>query len=306
MLGLFAADGAGVAEILLRKGDAAGGHARLLLHLHLALKLTAPHGLDEAALFLLKLFCLLKRMCLEDVLVEILLCLVEQTLLNGLEQLVYLLAYLVERDGDLLAVVTAHGHAHAVFDIAGADLDAQGHALHLVLSALPAEAVVADIDLDTHTGGLYRLVQLGGLLGDAGLMLRNGHDDDLNGRYLGRQDEAVVVAVSHDDAADDTGRHAPRGLMGVLELVVLIGEGDAKLLGKAGAEVVARAGLERLVVVHHALDGVGVDGAGKLLLLGLVAPYDGHCEVIFAHIGVDLKLLAVSYTHLTLPTTSRV
>ena len=79
--------------------------------------------------------------------------------------------------------------------------------------------------------------------------------------------------------------------MGVLELVVLIGEGDVKLLGKARAEIVACAGLESLAVVHHALNSVGVDRAGELLLLGLVASDNGHRQIVFAHIGVNLELL---------------
>ena len=45
--------------------------------------------------------------------------------------------------------------------------------------------------------------------------------------------------------------------MGVVELVVLAGEGDVKGAGEAVAEVVAGAGLESLLVVHHALHGVG-------------------------------------------------
>ena len=43
-------------------------------------------------------------------------------------------------------------------------------------------------------------------------------------------------------------------------LVVAVGEGDVELLCKAGAKVVARAGLQSLVVMHHAFDGVGVHG----------------------------------------------
>ena len=53
--------------------------------------------------------------------------------------------------------------------------------------------------------GAKRLVKLGRLLGHAGLVLCNGNDDDLHGCDPRRQHETVVVAVRHDDAADDAG-----------------------------------------------------------------------------------------------------
>ena len=52
-------------------------------------------------------------------------------------------------------------------------------------------------------------------------------DDHLDRREAGRQNQAVVVTVGHDDAADNAGAHAPGGLVGVPQLVVLIGKGDA-------------------------------------------------------------------------------
>ena len=50
MLGGLAADGAGVAQVLLLQGDAPGGYAGFLLHAQLALQIAAPHGLGKAAL----------------------------------------------------------------------------------------------------------------------------------------------------------------------------------------------------------------------------------------------------------------
>ena len=87
MLCFFTANRAGIAEVFLLEGNAARGHASLLLHFQLAVKLAAPHGLDEAALFLLKLLCFLEGMRFENVLVEVLLGLVEKTPLHGVEQL---------------------------------------------------------------------------------------------------------------------------------------------------------------------------------------------------------------------------
>ena len=58
---------------------------------------------------------------------------------------------------------------------------------------------------------------------------------------LGRQHQAVVVAVDHDDRTDHPGGNAPRGLEGCLQLVVPAGEGDVKQLGKVVPKEVAGA-----------------------------------------------------------------
>ena len=124
------------------------------------------------------------------------------------------------------------------------------------------------------------LALLDGGLQHALLVLGHGDDHDLDGGDAGGQDQAVVVAVGHDDAADHPGGHPPAGLVGVVELVVAAGKGDVKGLGKTIAEVVAGAALEGLVVVHHALHGVGLLGAVELLLIGLPALDHRHGQHI--------------------------
>ena len=233
-------------------------------------------------------------------LVEVLLCFVKQTLLHGVEQLRNLFGQLRERNGGLLAVIAPYCHAHAVFNVTRAELDTQGNSLHLVLRTLPAKAVVAEVYLNTDAGCLESFIQLGCLFGDALLVLRDGNDDDLYRSYARGQNETVIITVGHDYAADNAGGHAPGSLMRMLLLVLAVGEGDVKLLGKARAEVVARAGLERLMVVHHALDGVGINGASELFLIGLVAADNGHGEVVFAQVCVDLKLTKRLFTRLGL------
>ena len=109
------------------------------------------------------------------------------------------------------------------------------------------------------------------------------------GAMRGGRDQTVVVAVGHDDAADQAGGHAPGGLEGVVGLVVLAGEGDVKGGGKAVPEVVGGAGLKGLLVVHHALHGVGGLSAGELLLVGLAALHHGHGQVVLAEVGVDVE-----------------
>ena len=115
-------------------------------------------------------------------------------------------------------------------------------------------------------------------------MLGHGDDDDLDGGDAGGQHQAVVVAVGHDDAADHAGGHAPGGLVGVMELVVPAGKGDVKGLGEAVAEVVAGAGLEGLLVVHHALHSVGLLGAIELLFISLAALDHRHGQHVLQEV----------------------
>lgn len=100
------------------------------------------------------------------------------------------------------AVIAPYRHAYAVFNVARADLDAERNALHLVLRAFPAEAVVAEVDLCADACRLERVVKLGCLFGDAFFMLSNGNDYDLYRSDARRKNETVVVAVGHDYAAD--------------------------------------------------------------------------------------------------------
>ena len=57
-----------------------------------------------------------------------------------------------------------------------------------------------------------QVLELCGLFQNARLVHGDGQDDDLHGRDLRRQDEAVIVAVGHDDCADHTRGGAPGGL----------------------------------------------------------------------------------------------
>ncbi len=75
--------------------------------------------------------------------------------------------------------------------------------------------------------------------------------------------------MHHDDGADHSRGHAPAGLVRIDKLVFLVRVLDAEGAREAVAEVVARAGLQRLAVVHEGLDGVGRLSAGKFFLVGL-------------------------------------
>ena len=277
--------------MLLLERHAAGGHAALLLHLQLALQLAAPHRLDEAAVLGLQLLGLFERMRFINVVVEILLCLLKHPLLDKLQLLGNGGFEGFQRNDRLFAVVAADKHALSGLDIARADLDAHGHALHLILRALPAHGVIRIVKLHAKPRLDQTVFQFRGLFQNACLVHGDGQDDDLDGGDLRRQDEAVVVAVGHDDRADHARGGAPGGLERVLQLVVAAGEGHVVSAGELIAEVVAGRALQRLVVLHEALDGVGRFRAGELFLLGLLAGDDGDGEDVLKEIGVALQLL---------------
>ena len=54
----------------------------------------------------------------------------------------------------------------------------------------------------------------------------------------------------HDQCTDQTGGHAPAGLVRICQLVVLAGELNAECLGEAVPEIVGGSALKRLAVVH--------------------------------------------------------
>lgn len=107
----------------------------------------------------------------------------------------------------------------------------------------------------------------------------NGHHHNLNGGNGRGQDQAVVIAVGHDDSTHQTGGNAPAGLERMMQLVVAAGKGDIVSLAELVAKVVAGAALQRLAVLHHGFDGVGGLGTGKLFLVGLAALHHGDRQI---------------------------
>ena len=292
MLGGLAAAGAHVGKLLLAKGDAAGlDTAGFVLELILTGGITAPHGLDVAGLVcgdVKELLVIagnvgLLFQVLENAGGELLVHLIEHQLHLGLD--------VVEADKLLLTGHAADEHTGIVLNIAGADLQTDGNALHLVLAELPAGRVVGIIQLDAQTGFDEAILQCAGGLENALLVLGGGDDDHLNGCNARRQDKTGVVAVGHDDGTDHTGGNTPGGLVGMLQGVISVGEGDAEGLGKAGAEIMGGAALQGNAVVHHGLDGVGLLGARKLLLFGLAAGDGGNGEGLAVEVLVDLEHL---------------
>ena len=210
---------------------------------------------------------------------------------SAVQQLLHGALQLRQGDEGLFAGVAAGDAALALLHVLGADLHTQGHALHLVLSELPAGGLVAVVHADADARGAETVAQGGGGLQHALLVLGDGDHHHLGGSDHRGQHQTVVVAVGHNDGADQAGRRAPAGLEGILQGIVAAGERHVVGPGELVTEEVAGAGLQGLVVLHHALDGIGGLGTGEFLLVGLAALHHGHGQRVFAHVGVAVQLL---------------
>ena len=107
-----------------------------------------------------------------------------------------------------------------------------------------------------------------------------------------RQHEAVIVGVGHYQCAHQAGRYAPRGSPDILELALLVGELHVECLCEVLAEEVRGTCLQRLAVLHHRLNRIGVEGACEALVLGLVAHYHRHCHEFAGEFGIYAHHLA--------------
>ena len=220
---------------------------------------------------------------------QVLLCLVIHTLMDQLQLLGDCCFQLLQLYNGLLTVVPAHQHALAILQIPGAALYAHGHTFHLVLRTLPAHGIVGIIHICPEAGSDQPVLQLVGRFQNAGLMLGNRQNHHLNRCNLGRQYQTVIVAVGHNDAADQTGGHAPRGLMGVDLLIVFVCKGNVKGLCKAISKVMGCTCLQSLAVVHHTLDGVGCFCAVELFLVCLLSPGHRHSQNILTEVRIDAQ-----------------
>ncbi len=106
-----------------------------------------------------------------------------------------------------------------------------------------------------------------------------------------RQNKAVVVGMAHYHGAHQTGGHAPRRGPYIFGLVIPVYESHIESLGEVLTKEVACARLERLAILHHRLDGIGVDGSGETLVGALDATHHGHSEVFLGKSGIDLQHL---------------
>ena len=208
--------------------------------------------------------------------------------MNALESCFNRLLDSVEGNEGLCTAYSRNENAGVVFDVARTDLDTERNALHLVLRILPSGGVITVVNLYAEFCGKLVAQSVSGVK-NAFLVLCNGTDDDLCGSDRGGENESVIVAVSHNDRADHTGRNAPGCLVRVLDLIVACGVLDVESLCKTVAEVVSCTALKSNAVVHHGLYGVGLNSTRELLLLGLLTLDYGNSERLLIEIGINVE-----------------
>ena len=137
----------------------------------------------------------------------------QQVVLDVVHELEDVVGDTLDGHSNLLQGVAAADLASAVLQVAGADGETHGHALELVFGELPAGFVLgAVVVFDREAFGLERVDKgsdVGVEFGHLVVGLADGDDGHLDGRQLGRQDEAVVVAVGHDEGTHQSCGDAP-------------------------------------------------------------------------------------------------
>ena len=153
------------------------------------------------------------------------------------------------------------------------------HALHLILRALPAHGVV--LNRPASRGGPPRPVgpsRSEAASSTPALCMATGRTITWMGAILGGRTRPLLSPCAMMTAPIMRVVEPQDVWNGYCKLVVAAGEGHVVGAGELVAEIVGGRALKRLVILHHALDGVGRLGARKLLLFGLAAGYNGNGE----------------------------
>ena len=142
-------------------------------------------------------------------------------------------------------------------------------------------------------GGEFFLERLaiGKDVGLGGVVFINRADDHVLRREAGRGHKAIVIGVRHNHPANEARRDTPRGRVGKLLHTLFVLELDIAGLGKILAQVVRRASLESLAILHHRFDAQRINGAGETFALGLTALDDWHGHIVFSKVSIHLEHL---------------
>src|SRR5438094_1297096 len=199
-------------------GHVANGRLRLVLDLRFAIGRPAPGGDDEAGTSFHHLLELFVGRDPLSVLVAERAGTIEQGPLHVVEQLLDTSRQSVHGEALFLAGVAAGDEHSRLLDVLRTDFDAQRHASKLPFREFPSGTFVALIERHADAGRPQLLLNLlrFGQHRFAPVVAADGHDDDLVWRHARRQDQTAVVAVRHDDAADESRRHTPGGAPYVL------------------------------------------------------------------------------------------
>lgn len=178
-------------------------------------------------------------------------------------------------DGDFLAGVSAGDGGFSFGEVSGSDFDAEADSAEFPVVEFESRGfffAFVDVDSDGFIGERPGPEVAGEVFGgvEDGFPVfapADGDDDDLDGSEAWGADEAVVVAVGHDEGADESGGDSPAGGVDVFEFPVLVLEGDVEGFGELLSEVVRGSGLDGAKVLGHGLDGVGVVGTGEFFAI---------------------------------------
>ena len=121
--------------------------------------------------------------------------------------------------------------------------------------------------------------------------LVNRHHNHLNRSEFRRKDESVVIAVSHDERTHQTCGNAPRSCPDILLIALFVGEQHIESLGKILSEEVGSSCLKGLAVLHHSLNGEGVECSCKPLVRRLVSDDDRKRHGIAREVRIDIHHL---------------
>src|SRR6185295_2637164 len=203
---------------------------------------------------------------------------VEQGLLRGVQQALDRAVGAVQAELLLLAGVAPLDRDLVRLQVAEPEVEPQRDPPQLAVGELvprPQVVTVVYLDADRRAtprpagdraaqlvdGALDRAHLLVGLAGDR-------HDHHLYGRDRRGKAQAAVVAVGHDQPADEAGRHAPRRRIRVVLLAVTPEELHVVRVREVLPEEVRGPRLQGLPVAHQRLDREGLDGAGEPLARG--------------------------------------
>ena len=95
--------------------------------------------------------------------------------------------------------------------------------------------------------------------------------------------------MRHDEGTHQSGADAPGGRPGILGLVLLVEELHLESLAEVLSQEMAGAALQGLAVLHHRLDGIGIQGSGEALCFALHALNDGHGHIVLCKLSIDLE-----------------
>ena len=250
---------------------------------------------QEESTVLHLLLKLLVVLALVDAGITISLSLLKDILLDILKQLLNVLGDTVDAASLLLQCIAAHYLDSTVLQVASTQNQTYGNTLQLVVGKLKARTLVVGIvKLHGDTLSAQSLDDRCHLLVNLLHLLRLGSDRNnyhLDRSQTWRQYQSVIIAVSHDECTNQSGRNTPRCSPYILRLVLLIKISNLECLGKVLTQEVAGTALQRLTVLHHSLDGVSVQCTGKTLSFALHTLYHRHSHPLLGKLSINLQHL---------------